>query len=99
MKSDLHAITPRLASSVHFLAHRRMLLPVLLLLSSHRQLAFVVGQGLWLCSPFDMLAPEMHLSDWAALLSDQRSGAVLEQMLETALQGAASGKVRVDESL
>jgi|GEM_PF-2668063 len=79
---DFIEILPRLAPGLHFLAQRRMLLPALLFLSAHRPLAFVVGQALWLCSPFEMLAPATHLGDWAALLSHPQSGPVLEQMVE-----------------
>ncbi len=85
LESDMSELLPRLAPGVDFLARRRMLLPLLLLLSAQRPLAFVLGQGLWLCSPLELLLPGTGLGDWAALLSHPHSGLALEHLLEDAL--------------
>lgn len=73
-----------------FLARRRMILPVLLLLAAHRPLAFVIGQSLWLCSPVELLFPQAALGQWAALLSRPDSGTILEVLLEQALAEASA---------
>lgn len=75
----------QIAPSLHFLARRRMLLPLLLFVSAHRPLAFVIGQSLWLCSPVELLLPGVGIGDWAALLSHPHGGALLERMLEDVL--------------
>ena len=62
-----------------------MLLPALLFLSAHRPLAFVIGQGLWLSTPLELLLPEAGLGDWAALLSHPQSSLALERLLEHSL--------------
>ena len=53
--------------------------------AAQRPLAFVLGQGLWLCSPLEMLLPRSGLADWAALLSHPDSGLALENLLADAL--------------
>lgn len=83
--SDVSELLARLAPGVRFLARRRMLLPVLLLLSAQRPLAFVLGQGLWLCSPVTLLWPGTALTDWATLLSHPHSGPALENLMADAL--------------
>ncbi len=85
LESDVTELLPRLAPGLHFLARSRMLLPVLLFLSAHRPLAFVIGQSLWLCSPVELLLPGTGLGDWAALLSHPQSGLALERLLENSL--------------
>ena len=80
------SITTRLLPGLRFLADRRMLLPLQLFLSTHRPLAFVIGQGLWLCSPIDLLLPGVGVGDWAALLSHPRCGGLLEQLLDDTLR-------------
>lgn len=73
-----------------FLAQRRMILPVLLLLAAHRPLAFVIGQSLWLCSPLELLLPQAGLGRWAALLSHPHSGLALEALLAQSLAESPS---------
>jgi len=85
LELDVSELLPRFAPGVHFLVRRRMLLPVLLLLSAQRPLAFVLGQGLWLCSPLALLLPGTALADWATLLSHPQSGLALEHLLADAL--------------
>ncbi len=82
---EVDEILSRLAPSLRFLVRSQMLLPVLLFLSAHRPLAFVVGQGLWLCSPLELLLPGTGLGDWAALLSHPQSALALERHLEKSL--------------
>lgn len=85
LEADVRELLPRLAPGVRFLARRRVLLPLLLLLAAQRPLAFVLGQGLWLCSPLELLLPKTGLGDWAALLSHPDSGMALEHLLADAL--------------
>jgi hypothetical protein len=85
LEPDVSELLPRLVPGLRFLARRRILLPILLLLSAQRPLAFVLGQGLWLCSPLELLLPGTGLGDWAALLSHPHSALALERLLEDAL--------------
>lgn len=85
LEPDVSELLPRLVPGLRFLARRRILLPILLLLSAQRPLAFVLGQGLWLCSPLELLLPGTGLRDWAALLSHPQSGLALEHLLEDVL--------------
>jgi hypothetical protein len=97
---DVTEIYRRLAPGLDYLARRRMLLPALLLLSSHAPLAFVTGQALWLCSPFELLIPDAHLGDWARLLSHPQGGATLKRLVDDALTGKTAPRGgRTDESL
>jgi hypothetical protein len=61
------------------LARRELLTPVLVLLASHRPLAFAAGQLLYLLDPLAALAGRPHLSAWAATLSDPVALAELAQ--------------------
>lgn len=93
MKSDqtgnriglLTALQAQALPGLDYLARKQMILPVLLLLATHRPLAFVFGQSLWLCSPLELLFPQMGLGRWAALLSHPHSGLALEALLEQSL--------------
>lgn len=82
---DLIEIGSRLRPGLDYLARRQMLLPGLLLLSSHAPLAFVTGQMLWLLSPFELLIPNTHLQDWARILSHPQGGALLKNQVENIL--------------
>jgi hypothetical protein len=81
ISSEADEVVARLVPSLRFAARSRMVLPLLLFLTSHRPLAFVAGQTLWLCTPFELLIPELRLGDWAALLSHPQSSNLLEQMM------------------
>jgi hypothetical protein len=63
------------------LARRNLLTPALLLLTSHRPLAFVAGQLLYLLEPLAGLAGQPRLQPWAELLSDPDRLAELERLL------------------
>lgn len=94
---DVTAIATRLAPGLGYLASRRMLLPALLLLSSHAPLAFVAGQMLWLFSPFELLVPDAHLGEWARLLSDPQAGPALKRLLEDGLADENSQTGEIDQ--
>ena len=82
---DVREITIRLLPGLKYLARRRMLVPALLFLSSHSPLAFVTGQALWLFTPFELLAPDAHLRDWARVLSHPQGSVALKRLVEDAL--------------
>lgn len=82
---DIATIKTRLAPGLEYLAQRRMLMPALLLLSSHAPLAFATGQALWLLSPFELLLPGVHLGDWARLLSHPQGSNRLKNLLDKTL--------------
>ena len=97
---DVTTIETRLAPALAYLARRRMRWPALLLLSSHAPLAFVTGQALWLCSPFELLVPGAHLGDWARLLSHPQGGAALKRLVDHALADETAPRgAPADESL
>lgn len=51
--------------------HRRQLTtPLLLMLASHRPLAFVAGQFLYVLAPLGLLLGWENVNNWAALLSE-----------------------------
>lgn len=97
---DVTEIDSHLLPSLDYLARRRMLLPALLLLTSHTPLAFVTGQALWLLSPFDLLFPNANLGDWARLLSHPQAAASLKRLMDNALtKETTQRRGRTDESL
>lgn len=80
-------LTARIQDTAAKLAHRQMLLPALLFLVSHRPIAFVAGQGLFLLQPLEILLNGTGWHDWAALLSHPRGPAALEAFLLATLDG------------
>ncbi|HMN27549.1 MAG TPA: hypothetical protein PKE45_05280 [Caldilineaceae bacterium] len=76
---DLH--NPPVTSFRRELVRRDLLTPALLLLTSHRPLAFVVSQLLYLLEPLAALAGQQRLQPWAELLSDPDRLAEFERLL------------------
>lgn len=72
------------------IAQRNMALPVLCLVASHRPLAFVTGQLLYLVAPLAALLGQPICSEWAALLSHPQGIKLIEERL-TKMQ-AVNGK-------
>lgn len=86
LDTHLNRVASSLAPGLAWLVRGRLALPVLLLLASHRPLAFVAGQSLFLLSPLDILLPAARLTKWAQLLSHPEGAQVLEQMLAAAAE-------------
>ena len=63
------------------LVQRELLTPALLLLTSHRPLAFVASQLLYLLAPLAALAGQPRLQPWAELFSDPDRLAEFERLL------------------
>jgi hypothetical protein len=59
----------------------QMGLPLLLLLVSHRPLAFMAGQLLMLALPLNLLLPGLSLRAWADLLSHPQGPVLLQRRL------------------
>jgi hypothetical protein len=72
---------PELASLRSYAARRGLATPLLLLVASHRPLAFAAGQMLHLAAPLGALAGWTGLDGWAAALSDPAAAARLEAAL------------------
>ncbi len=66
---------------VQAITKREMVLPSLVFLASHRPLAFVVGQMLYVASPMAGLLGWSGCNGWADILSDPEGPAMLEQAL------------------
>ena len=76
--------TSSVCDMLDFVCERQMELPLLLLLASHRPLAFVAGQLLLLALPLTLLMPALPLRVWAELLSHPQGPALLQRRLADA---------------
>lgn len=65
-----HGLPPEVDALLVYAAQRRLLLPMLLFVTAHRPLGFVVGQFLFAAQPLTLLFPSLNLRMWAETLSD-----------------------------
>lgn len=78
-------LTTNLQPTIDRLAQRELIAPALLLLASHRPLAFVAGQMLHLVTPVGaMLGYGDALNSWAELLSAPQGPDLLLEVLDHA---------------
>jgi hypothetical protein len=73
----------RLAGLIRLLAERELLTPALCFWASHRPLAFLTAQLLYLLEPLAALAGRPGLATWAALMSDTQWMEQLERIGST----------------
>jgi hypothetical protein len=66
---------------VQAITERELSLPSAIFLTSHRPLAFVLGQLLYVAAPMAGLIGWSGCNDWADILSDPDGPALLEQAL------------------
>jgi hypothetical protein len=70
----------------HFVAtvqRRQLTTPLLLMMASHRPLAFVTGQLLFALAPLCLLLGWDAVSNWATLLSAPDAGQLLTTLIAT----------------
>jgi hypothetical protein len=80
----LNHASSSVCNMLDFVCERQMELPLLLLLASHRPLAFVAGQLLLLALPLTLLMPALPLRVWAELLSHPQGPTLLQRRLADA---------------
>ncbi len=87
-------IPTNLEHAAELLARREMVLPILLLISGHRPLAFVVGQLLYLLEPLGAWVFPEDWSSLALLLSHPHGLERLEDLLQSSLTPSQTGDKR-----
>lgn len=83
-KGALDHASSSVCDMLDFVCERQMELPLLLLLASHRPLAFVAGQLLLLALPLTLLMPALPLRVWAEILSHPQGPTLLQRRLADA---------------
>ena len=69
--------------TLEIIRKRQMMLPILLFVTGHRPLAFVVGQLLHLVTPLALFVSQESIEEWAHLLSTPDGAVWLERSLQS----------------
>lgn len=87
-------VSTNLEQAAALLARSEMVLPILLLISGHRPLAFVFGQLLYLLEPLGAWVFPEEWSSLALLLSHPHGPERLEDLLQSSLTSSQTGDKR-----